>query len=154
MYDEYAEHTQIKPAIVAKIPMRYDRFGAQYLDEFIELSPGLNWLKEKDSLIITIQARSITFYTDCKECLEEFKNRWTENVAVIPLSIFTESIDTRKDEMVQEQEIEEDNKRSFPTSLSKLRQKLYEVDIIEESDAPTRAKDILNLIRRRRRKEK
>jgi len=151
MYEEYDEHTQIKPAIVTKIPMRYDRFGTEYLDQFVDLSPGLQWLKSKDALIITIQARSVTFYTDCKECLEEFKSRWTENVAVIPLNVFTASIDSKKDVMEQEQEIEETEYGSNPTSISQIRQKLMTGKDNEKDDSAKRAEDILKLLRKRRR---
>ena len=151
MYDEYDEHTQIKPAIVTKIPMRYDRFGTQYLDQFVELSPGLQWLKSKDALIITIQARSVTFYTDCKECLEEFKSRWTENVAVIPLNVFTASLDTLKDEKVQEEKIEDHEHGSNPTSLSQLRQKLMAGKDNEKDDSAKRSEEILKLLRKSRR---
>ena len=151
MYDEYHEDTQIKPTIVAKIPMRYDRFGCQYLDQFIDLSPGLEWLKRQDALIIMIQARSITFYTDCKECLEEFKTRWTENVAVIPLYVFTASIDSKKDVMEQEQEIEETEHGSNPTSLSQIRQKIMSGRDYKKDDSAKRSEEILKLLRKRRR---
>ena len=151
MYEEYDEHTQIKPVIVTKFPMRYDRFGTQYLDQFVELSPGLQWLKSKDALIITIQARSVTFYTDCKECLEEFKSRWTENVAIIPLNVFTASLDKMKDKMNHGEKIEDHEQGSNPTSLSQLRQKLMAGKDNEKDHSTKRAEDILKLIKKRKR---
>jgi hypothetical protein len=141
-YDEDCS-TKIKPKLLAKMPFNFGTNGFHLLDIFVDMSPGLEFLKARGCLISVIHNRSTMFYTDCENCYNRYKQKYTENVAICNLKVFFDSI---KDMEKREE------KKQEPTKLRRLLDQLHDKDDDEDdeqTDSSKRAEDILKLIRSR-----
>jgi hypothetical protein len=144
-YEENYCETKIKPKLIAKMPFRGATNDFYILDAFIDMSPGLEFLKARGCLISVIHSTSTSFYTDCENCYGRYKEKYTENVAICNLKVFFASVTD-----------EDTGEIKKPTKLRKLLDELHGKDEDEEEfhDSATRAENILKLIRSRQQKPK
>jgi hypothetical protein len=166
-YDETPTHERIKPEQLVKIPYDFTQHGVSPLDEYIRLSPALDFLKNTGCLVTMLYSTHALFYCDCSRHLEKVKQTWSDSMAYFPLVMFEEHMMKQKRPKVAKV-----NKK--PTKLKKLLDELHsdpdykvsyrvteEVDDDEgaentapESSPRQRAEDILKLIRSRQDKKK
>ncbi len=144
MYYEDECGTKIKPKLIARIPFRGATNDFYILDAFIDMSPGLEFLKARGCLISVIHCTSASFYTDCDACYNRYKEKYTDNVAICNLKVFFDSVTDEATGEIKK-----------PTKLRTLLDEKYgkQTDEEDSHDSAKRAKDILKLIRSRNRKK-
>jgi len=166
-YDDNLTHERIKPQQLVKIPYCSMMHGLSALDEYIRLSPALDYLRTEGCLVVMVYNSHALFYCDCAVHLETIKKNWSDSMAYFPLVLFEEHMTKLKN----------GNKKKVNKKSTKLKQLLdnlhkdEEVDTEEvcEDDAPIenppyrgiirkpgaklRAEQILNLIRKRQNKK-
>lgn len=166
-YNETLTHERIKPQQLVKIPYCFMMHGLSELDEYIRLSPALDYLKTEGCLVVMVYNSHALFYCDCAVHLETIKKNWSDSMAYFPLVLFEEHMTKLKNENKKKV-----NKKS--TKLKQLMDDLHkdeEVDLdeVHEDDAPVenpphqnmiqkpgaklRAEQILKLIRYRQNKK-
>ncbi len=172
-YDDAPVHEKIKPKQLIKIPYDFFQNGFAPLDEYIRLSPMLDFLKTTGCLVIMTNSKSVLFYCDCSLHLKKAQELWTEGVAFFPLVLFEDHMNklrrektapvkksnpklkTLLDELhstsnpckvtIEQYENEEDSKSIKNPSFE---------NPAPEKSLRERAEDILDLIRKRQNKKK
>ncbi len=89
------EDKKIKPKLIARVPHRLFDHGLAPMDLFIELSPGLVFLKEQDALLICVGSYNTQFYTDNERAYNTYKRSFSDNVAICNLVLFKEEFNKR-----------------------------------------------------------
>ena len=89
------EDKKIKPQLIARVPYKFSTNGLAPMDLFIELSPGLVFLKQQDALLICVGNNNTQFYTDCERAYTAYKNTFSDNVAICNLVLFSEEFNKR-----------------------------------------------------------
>jgi hypothetical protein len=96
------EDKKIKPQLIARVPYKFSANGLAPMDLFIELSPGLMFLKQQDALLICVGINNTQFYTDCERAYTTFKNTFSDNVAICNLVLFSEEFNKRAQQTTKE----------------------------------------------------
>ena len=165
-YDETPTHERIKPQQLVKIPYCFMIHGLSALDEYIRLSPALDYLKTEGCLVVMVYDSHTLFYCDCAVHLETIKKEWSDGMAYFPLVLFEEHMTKLK------------NKKKVNKKSTKLKhmldnlhkdeeakvEEMHEDDVpvdnlpyhsmTQKPDAKLRAEQILRLIRQRQNKKK
>ena len=89
------EDKKIKPQLIARVPYKFSANGLAPMDLFIELSPGLMFLKQQDALLIFVGNNNTQFYTDSETAYTAYKNTFSDNVAICNLVLFSEEFNKR-----------------------------------------------------------
>jgi len=89
------EDKKIKPQLIARVPYKFSDNGLAPIDLFIDLSPGLVFLKQQNALLICVGNNNTQFYTDCERAYTAYKNTFSDNVAICNLVLFSEEFDKR-----------------------------------------------------------
>ena len=150
-YDETPIHERIKPEQLVKIPYDFTQHGVSPLDEYIRLSPALDFLKNTGCLVTMLYSTHAFFYCDCSRHLEKVKQTWSDSMAYFPLVMFEEHMMKQKRPKVAKV-----NKK--PTKLKKLLDELHSNPDYKttykatDENSRQRAEDILKLIRNRQKK--
>ena len=87
-YDDTPIHDKIKPRQLTKIPYDFPEHGLAPIDEYIRLSPALEYLKTVGCLVVMTFHSNTLFYCDCAVHLEKAEKMWSENMRYFPLVFF------------------------------------------------------------------
>ena len=87
-HDDIQIHDKIKPRQLIKIPYDFPEHGLAPLDEYIRLSPALDYLKTVGCLVVMTFQSNTLFYCDCAVHLEKAEKMWSENMRYFPLVFF------------------------------------------------------------------
>ena len=167
-YDDLPTHNKIKPKQLLKIPYNFTTNGLAPLDEYIRLSPALNYLNTVGCLVVMMFSNNTLFYCDCDEHLEKVKKKWSESIRYFPLVLFEDHMNKlRRDKTAPVKKV--------PTKLKTLLDDLHNTgerckvtiehyEEVEdeksftnpkpEKSSKQRAEDILTLIKKRQNKKK
>lgn len=129
-------HERIKPKQLVKIPYCFMMHGLSALDEYIKLSPALDYLKMQGCLVTMTYNSHALFYCDCIKHLKIIDQNYSENMKYCPLPIFEDHM----------------TKLNRKTSKVRKKKKLKELLTDPDSNGKQRAEDILRLIRDRQKK--
>ena len=121
------EDKKIKPKLIARVPYKFSDNGLAPMDLFIELSPGLVFLKQQDALLICVGNNNTQFYTDSERAYTAYKNTFSDNVAICNLVLFSEEFNKRTKKTFQVMQGEKSREGS------KLRQLLNDLHEGEDS---------------------
>lgn len=124
-YDD--EDKKIKPQLIARVPYKLSANGLAPMDLFIELSPGLVFLKQQGALLICVGNNNTQFYTDCERAYTAFKNTFSDNVAICNLVLFSEEFNKRAQQKTKKtfQVVQGTGSRE-PSKLRRLLSDLHE----------------------------
>ena len=135
--DEFDQpsHERIRPRQLVKIPYCFMMHGLSALDEYIKLSPALDYLKMQGCLVTMTYSSHALFYCDCIKHLRIIDQNYSENMKYCPLPIFEEHMTKLK---------------SRPAKIKKQNNLKKALSPFPDSNTKQRAEDILSLIRRRK----
>jgi len=169
-FDEQPTHERIKPKQLVKIPYCFMMHGVSALDEYIRMSPALDYLKTQGCLVVMVHNSHTLFYCDCIKHLRNIDQNYSENMKYCPLVIF-------EDHMSKINSKDKAKVRKKPGTLRRLLDDLHSNPDFETEETPDaepdqepskksgfeiprpqisdaqRAEDILNLIRSRQKKK-
>lgn len=163
-YDDTPIHNKIKPKQLIKIPYDFPEHGLAPIDEYIRLSPALDYLMNVGCLVVMTFHSNTLFYCDCSIHLEKAEQMWSESIRYFPLVLFEDhmkKLSREKTAPVKKaqsklktllDELHQDEKPSEPHDDENNSNPPFE-NLKPQSDKQ-RAIDILDLIRKRQNKKK
>ena len=163
-YDTTPMHDKMKPRQLLKIPYDFSEHGFKPIDEYIRLSPALDYLKTVGCLVVMSYHNNTLFYCDCAIHFAKVKKLWSESLRYLPLVFFEDYIKTLKKKQKTAPVMKEGTK--LRTMLDELQnsgtpckvtiEQYEEIDDKPkpEKDSKQKAEDILDLIRKRQNKKK
>lgn len=121
------EDKKIKPQLIARVPYKFSANGLAPMDLFIELSPGLMFLKQQDALLICVGSNNTQFYTDDERAYNSYKQSFSDNMAICNLVLFSEEFNKRAQQKTKKtlQVVQGTGSRK-PSKLRRLLSDLHE----------------------------
>lgn len=121
------EDKKIKPQLIARVPYKFSANGLAPMDLFIELSPGLMFLKQQDALLICVGNNNTQFYTDSERAYNSYKQSFSDNMAICNLVLFSEEFNKRAQQKTKKtlQVVQGTGSRK-PSKLRRLLSDLHE----------------------------
>ena len=121
------EDKKIKPQLIARVPYKFSANGLAPMDLFIELSPGLVFLKQQGALLICVGNNNTQFYTDSERAYITFKNTFSDNVAICNLVLFSEEFNKRAQQKTKKTfQVMQGTGSRGPSKLRRLLSDLHE----------------------------
>jgi hypothetical protein len=131
-YDDTPVHDKIKPRQLVKIPYDFPEHGLAPIDEYIRLSPALDYLKTVGCLVVMTFHSNTLFYCDCAVHLEKAEKMWSESMRYFPLVFFEDHM----------KKLSREKAAPVKKGNNKLRTLLDELHSDEPADVKIRVKSV------------